>query len=166
MNDAYRAYWEKDRPARVSCEVSPPGTFDVEITFVAIKGSSPREVIIPNRADGTPGQAGPNFSPAIKVGNRLFISGGTGSTAANAGDMKAQTAETLTRFGPALKAAGFDYKDVVAADVYVTDVQKFNDMNEGYRPFFESNPPVRATLGVRRLAGEAALVEVMVTAVK
>ena len=166
MNDAYRAYWEKDRPARVSCEVSPPGTYDVEITFVAIKGTSPREVIIPNRPDGTPGQAGPNFSPAIKVGNRLFISGGTGATAENAGDMKAQTAETLKRFGPALTAAGFDYKDVVAADVYVTDVQKFNDMNEGYRPVFATDPPVRATLGVRRLAAEPALVEIMVTAVK
>jgi len=166
MNDAYRVYWEKDRPARVSCEVSPPGTFDVEITFVAVKGSSPRQVIIPARADGTPGQSGPNFSPAIRVGNRLFISGGIGSTDKNAGDMKAQTAETLTRFGPALKAAGFTYPDIVAADVYVTDVQKFNDMNDGYRPVFASDPPVRATLGVRRLAGESALVEIMVTAVK
>jgi len=166
MNDAYRTYWEKDRPVRVSCQVSPPGTFDVEITFVAIKGSSPREVIIPARADGTPGQAGPNYSPAIRVGNRLFISGGTGSTDTNAGNMKAQTTETLTRFGTALKAAGFDYKDVVAADVYVTDVAKFSDMNEGYRPFFPTDPPVRATLGVTRLAGESALVEIMLTAVK
>jgi len=166
MNDVYRGYWEKDRPARVSCQVSPPGTFDVEITFMAIKGSSPREVIIPPRADGTPGQAGPNFSPAIKVGNRLFISGGIGATAANAGDMKAQTTETLTRFGPALKAAGFDYKDVVASDVFITDVQKFNDMNDGYRPFFPTDPPVRATLGVGRLAGATALAEIMVTAVK
>jgi 2-iminobutanoate/2-iminopropanoate deaminase len=166
MNDAYRVFWEKDRPARVSCEVSPPGTFDVEITFVAIKGSSPREVIIPPRADGTPGQAGPNYSPAIRVGNRLFIAGGTGATDTNAGDMKAQTVETLARFGPALKAAGFTYKDVVASDVYVTDVQKFNDMNDGYRPVFPTDPPVRATLGVTRLAGESALVEVMVTAVK
>ncbi len=166
MNDAYRVYWQKDRPARVSCQVAPPGTFDVEITFVAIKGSSPREVIVPPRPDGTPGQAGPNYSPAIRVGNRLFISGGTGATDTNAGDMKAQTTETLTRFGAALKAAGFDYKDVVAADVYITDVQKFNDMNEGYRPFFPTNPPVRATLGVDRLAGESALAEVMLTAVK
>src|SRR5204863_3639766 len=166
MNDVYRTYWEKDRPARVSCQVSPPGTFDVEITFMAIKGSSPREVIIPPRADGTPGQAGPNFSPAIKVGNRLFISGGTGATAANAGDMKAQTVETLARFGPALKAAGFDYKDIVAADVFITDVQKFNDMNDGYRPAFPTDPPVRATIGIGRLAGQNALVEIMVTAVK
>jgi 2-iminobutanoate/2-iminopropanoate deaminase len=166
MNEVYRGYWEKDRPARVTCQVSPPGTFDVEITFMAIKGSSPREAIVPARPDGTPGQPGPNFSPAIKVGNRLFISGGTGSTPGNDGDMKAQTTETLTRFGPALKAAGFDYKDIVASDVYITDVQKFNDMNETYRPFFQTDPPVRATIGVGRLAGRGALAEIMVTAVK
>ena len=166
MNDVYRTYWEKDRPARVSCQAAPPGTFDVEITFMAIKGSSPREVIIPNRADGTPGQAGPNFSPAIKIGNRLFISGGTGTTPQNAGDMKAQTAETLNRFGPALKAAGFDYKDIVSSEVFVTDVTKFNDMNEGYRPVFPTEPPVRATVGIGRLAGQGAIVEIMVTAVK
>src|SRR4029079_17066888 len=165
MNDVYRPYWEKDRPARVSCQAAPPGTFDVEVTFVAIKGSAKREVIIPARADGTPGQAGPNYSPAIRVGNRLFISGGTGTTETNAGNMKLQTTETLTRFGNALKAAGFDYKDVVASDVYVTDVAKFNDMNDGYRPFFPADPPVRATLGVGRLASENALAEIMVTAV-
>lgn len=106
MNDAYRVYWEKDRPARVSCEVSPPGTYDVEITFVAIKGSSPRDVIIPARADGTPGQAGPNYSPAIRVGNRLFVSGGTGTTDANKGDMKTQTSETFDSLRPGAQGRG------------------------------------------------------------
>src|SRR5260221_6322788 len=166
MNDVYRTDWPKDRPARVSFQTAPPGTYDVEITFMAIKGSSPREVIIPNRPDGTLGTAGPNFSPAIKVGNRLFISGGTGNTAANAGDMKAQTTETLARLGPALKAAGFDYKDIVSSEVLVTDVAKFNDMNDGYRPVFPTDAPVRATVGITRLAGAGALVEIMVTAVK
>ena len=71
-------------------EILPPAVaLAGAITFVAIKGSSPREVIIPARPDGTPGQAGPNYSPAIKVGNRLFVSGGTGTTDANKGDMKA-----------------------------------------------------------------------------
>jgi 2-iminobutanoate/2-iminopropanoate deaminase len=166
MNEAYRPSWEKDRPTRVTFEDAPPGTFDVEITFTAIKGSSPREIIIPNRADGTPGTAGPNFSPAIKVGNRLFISGGTGNNASNEGDMKAQAGETLARFGPALKAAGFDYKDIVSSEVYVTDVQKFNEMNDGYRPVFPTDAPTRTTFGVSKLAGGNALVEIMVTAVK
>ncbi len=166
MNDVYRTYWEKDRPARVSCQAAPPGTYDVEITFVAIKGSSPREVIVPKRADGTLAPIGPNYSPAIRVGNRLYVSGGTGVTDTNETDMKAQIAEALNRFGPALKTAGFDYKDVVMADVYVKDVSKFNEMNEGYRTFFTGDLPARATVGVGRLANEKALVETMVMAAK
>ena len=166
MNKVYSSYWEKDRPARITTQSAPPGTFDVEITFTAIKGSAPREAIIPPRPDGTPGQVNANFSPGIKVGNRLFTSAGIGSTEANAGDMKAQTAEALTRLGLTLKAAGFDYKDVVSADVFITDVAKFNDMNEGYRPFFPTDPPVRATVGVDRFANTAVLMEIVLTAVK
>jgi enamine deaminase RidA (YjgF/YER057c/UK114 family) len=71
----------------------------------------------------------------------------------------------LTRFGPALKAAGFDYKDIVASDVFVTDVQ--NSTRERRLPaFFQTDAPVGATLGIQRLAGAGALVEIMVTAVK
>jgi len=45
-------------------------------------------------------------------------------------------------------------------------VTKFNDMNDGYRPFFPTDAPVRATVGIGRLGGPAAIVEIMVTAVK
>jgi 2-iminobutanoate/2-iminopropanoate deaminase len=166
MNKVYRTYWEADRPTRATVQAGLPGTFGVEITFVAIRGASPREIIIPPTADGKPGQAGPNFSPAIRVGNRLFVSGGTGSTEANRGDMRAQTVETLARLGRSLRAAGFDYKDVVSSEVWITDVQRFNEMNEGYRPTFPSDPPVRATIGIPALAGREALVEVAFTAVK
>jgi len=166
MNEAYRVTWDADRPARVSCQASPPGTYDVEITFVAIKGASPREVIIPNLPDGSPGSAGQNFSPAIRVGNRLFISGTTGTNDGNRDDMEAQTVETLARLGRSLEAAGFDFGDVVASDVFITDVGRFGNMNTGYRPRFQSDPPVRATVGVDRLAGQTALVEIMLMAVK
>jgi 2-iminobutanoate/2-iminopropanoate deaminase len=166
MNKVYSSYWEKDRPARITSQSAPPGTFDIEITFTAIKGSSPREAIIPPRPDGTPGQVNPNFSPAIKVGNRLFTSAGIGSTEKNAGDMKAQTTEALTRLGLTLKAAGFDFKDVVAADVFLTDVARFNEMNDGYRPFFPTDPPARATVGADRFASLAVLMEITLTAVK
>jgi enamine deaminase RidA (YjgF/YER057c/UK114 family) len=166
MNKVYAAYWEKDRPVRATVQSGLPGTFDVEITFMAIKGSSPREVVIPPTADGKPGQAGPNFSPAIKVGNRLFVSGGTGSTTDNKGDMKAQAAETLARLLRTVQFAGFDTKDVVATDVWITNVAQFADLNAGYQPVFPTDPPVRATVGVGALAGGAALIEVGLTAVK
>jgi 2-iminobutanoate/2-iminopropanoate deaminase len=164
MNKVYRTYWEKDRPTRATVQANLPGTYDFEVTFIAVRGN--REVIIPPREDGTPGQAGQNFSPAIRVGNRLWVSGGTGSTDANAGDMTAQTTETLNRLGRPLKAAGFDFKDVVSSEVWITDVSKFNAMNDGYRPFFQTDAPVRATVGIPSLAGQSAIVEIAVAAVK
>jgi 2-iminobutanoate/2-iminopropanoate deaminase len=166
MNKVYRTYWEKDRPTRATVQAGLPGTFDVEITFVAIKGSSPLEVVVPPTADGKPGQVGQNYSPAIKVGDRLFISGLTGSTAANKGDMKGQTTQTLTNLGRALKAAGFDFKDVVASDVWIRNVAHFNDMNEAYRPVFPTDPPVRSTMGTGALVGGDALIEIALAAVK
>jgi 2-iminobutanoate/2-iminopropanoate deaminase len=166
MNKVYASYWEKDRPARATVQSGLPGTFDVEITFVAVKGSSPREVVIPTTADGKPGQAGPNFSPAIKVGNRMWVSGGLGSTAANKGDMKGQTSEALTRLVRILQFAGFEAKDVVATSVWISNVAQFGDMNAGYTPVFPADQPVRATVGVGALASADALTEIDMLAVK
>jgi enamine deaminase RidA (YjgF/YER057c/UK114 family) len=45
-------------------------------------------------------------------------------------------------------------------------VAKFNDMNEGYRPTFPADPPVRATIGVPALVRPTVLVEIALTAVK
>ena len=132
--------------------------------MIAVKDPS-RKAVIPPNADGTPGRAaGGNLSPAIQVGNRLYIAGMLGSTPANKGDAKAQTAEALTRIERALKAAGFDWSNVVDGLVYMPDMSKFQDMNAAYREIFQKDFPARATIGVG-LGGDA-LVEIMLTAVK
>ncbi len=164
MNKVYRAYWEKDRPTRATVQVGLPGTFDVEITMVAVKGR--HEIVVPPGADGKPGAIGPNYSPAIKVGSRLFVSGMAAGGAAMKDDMKAQTSQTLSSVANALKAGGFEPKDVVSSEVWISDVKKFNDMNEGYRPVFATDAPVRSTIGVGHLVGNDVLVEIAVTAVK
>jgi reactive intermediate/imine deaminase len=164
MNKAYRAYWQKDRPTRVTSQVGLPGTYGIEITLAAVKGQ--HQVIVPPTADGKPGSIGPNFSPAIKVGNRLFLSGESAATDANKTDMKAQTTATLANLERTLKAAGYSAKDVVSSEVWITDIKKFGDMNAGYSPVFPSDAPVRSTIGVGKLVGDNTLVEIAVTAVK
>jgi hypothetical protein len=52
---------------------------------------------------------------------------------------------------------------VVASDVYIADIKRHE---RGNRPVFPTDPPVRATLGGRRLANADALIEAMVMAVK
>ena len=64
-----------------------------------------------------------------------------GSTDANKGDAAAQTRETLARLGRTLKAAGFDWSDVVDAVVYLPSLKDFAAMNTAYREVFAEVVP-------------------------
>jgi 2-iminobutanoate/2-iminopropanoate deaminase len=88
-----------------------------------------------------------------------------GSTESNKGDMKAQTRESLNNIGRTIKAAGFDWSQVVEGLVYVTDVRRFQAMNEAYRETFTKDFPARTTVGIEIVIPDP-LVEIMLTAVK
>ena len=165
MNEAYRAFFPKDPPARATVKTGLMGPqFVVEITLVAVKGPT-REAILPPSADGSPGRPNPNLSSAIRVGDRLYVSGMLGNNEKNKSDMKGQTSETLANIGRTLKAAGFDWSHIVEGIVYITDVTKFQAMNEGYRTVFTKDFPARATVE-SGLVNPDGLVEIMFTAVK
>ena len=132
--------------------------------MVAVKAANRGAHATPG-ADGAPGAKNPNLSAAIRAGNRLYVSGILGNTADNKGDIKAQTAEALTRIGRTLKGAGYDWKDVVDGVVYLPDLTKFNDMNASYREMFGKDFPARATVGAGLMGADAA-VEIMFTAAK
>ncbi len=165
MNAAYRPYFPKDPPARATVRAGLMGPeFQVEITLVAVKGGNKQAITTPN-ADGSPGQANPNFSSAIRTGNRLYVAGIMGNTDANKGDIRGQTRETLARIGRTLKSAGYDWSNVVDAIVYLTDVKNFGGMNEAYRETFTKEFPARATVETGLVAPDG-LIEIMFTAVK
>ena len=165
MNAVYRTYFPKDPPARATVKAGlTAADYLVEITMVAVKDAGRAAVTTPN-ADGSAGTPNPNLSSAIRVGHRLYISGTLGNTAANKGDVKAQTAETLTRIGRTLKASGFDWTNVVDGIVYLPDMSRFQDMNAAYREAIAKDFPARATVGAG-LMGADGLVEIMFTAVK
>ena len=165
MNKVYQSYFPTDPPARATVKAlltSPD--YIVEVTMVAVKGGGHTAFTTPT-ADGKPGTKNPNLSSGIKAGNRLYVAGITGNTADNKGDVKAQTAEAVARIGRTLKAAGYDWKDVVDAVVYLPDLTKFNDMNASYREVYSKDLPARATVGAGLMGADAA-VEIMLTAVK
>src|SRR5204862_5080978 len=165
MNTAYRTYFPSSPPARATVKAGLAGAdYLGEITMVAVKDAGRKAITTPN-ADGSPGNANPNLSAAIQVGNRLYIAGLTGNTASNKGDVKAQTAEVLARAGRTLKAAGFEWSNVVDGVVYLTDMSRFQDMNAAYREVFMKDFPARATVGTGLMGADAA-VEIMFTAVK
>lgn len=165
MNAAYRTYFPTDPPARatVKAALTSPD-YIVEVTMVAVTDPTRTAITTPT-ADGQPGTKNPNLSSAIRVGNRLYVSGILGNTPTNKGDVKAQTAETLTRIGRTLKAAGFDWTHIVEGMVYLPDLTKFADMNAAYREAFGKDFPARATVGAGLMGADGA-VEIMFTAVK
>ena len=165
MNAAYRAYFPKDPPARATVKAALMNAqYAVEITMLAVK-SKDRQAIVPLDENGQPARTNPNLSAAIRVGNRLYLSGMLGNTPENRGNAKAQSERTLTALGRGLKAAGFEWNHVVEGLVYVTDVKHFGAMNEVYRPQFGKDFPARATV-VADLVNADGLVEIMLTAIK
>ena len=165
MNTVYRTYFPTDPPARatVKAQLASPD-YVVEITMIAVKGANRTAFTTPS-ADGKPGTKNPNLSSAIRVGNRLYVAGILGNTESNKGDVKAQTAETLTRIGRTIKAAGFDWTNIVEGVVYLPDLTKFNDMNASYREVLSKDFPARATVGAGLMNADGA-VEIMFTAAK
>jgi 2-iminobutanoate/2-iminopropanoate deaminase len=64
-----------------------------------------------------------------------------------------------------LKAGGMKYEDVVAVQVYLTDMDQFQRMNSVYTTIFKEPRPARTTVGISKLAG-GAHIEITVTARK
>jgi 2-iminobutanoate/2-iminopropanoate deaminase len=165
MNAVYRTYFPSAPPARatVKAGLTSPD-YAIEITMVAVKDPGRKAITTPN-ADGSAGTVNPNLSSAIQVGKRLYLAGITGNTANNKGDVKAQTTEVLARVGRTLKAAGYEWSDVVDGVVYLPDMTKFPDMNAAYREVISKDFPARATVGTGLMGADAA-VEIMFTAAK
>jgi 2-iminobutanoate/2-iminopropanoate deaminase len=135
----------------------------VEITLTAVRGA--KQPFTTPGPDGTPGKPSAILSSAVTVGNRLYLAGMLGNTAGNKGDAEAQTTEALARIGRTLKAAGYDWSNVVDGIVYVTDVKNFDAMNRAYRAVFAKDFPARATVRTG-LVGADGLVEIMFVAAK
>lgn len=162
MNEAYRPYFPKDPPARATV-VAPlmSAANAVEITMTAV--NAPKQVFTTPAADGSPGTPNPVLSGAVKVGNRLYLSGLLGNTPANKSDMEAQTKEVLARVGRTMQAAGFGWGDLADGIVYITDVAQFDAMNRGYRSVVKELP-ARATVRTGLVA--EGLLEIMFVASK
>jgi 2-iminobutanoate/2-iminopropanoate deaminase len=95
------------------------------------------------------------YSPAIRAGNLLFISGQipidptTGSLIQ--GDIAAQADQVMQNLTALLRAAGASFANVVRTTVYLADMNDFAGMNEVYSRYIVDPPPARATVQVARL---------------
>jgi 2-iminobutanoate/2-iminopropanoate deaminase len=105
-------------------------------------------------AADAPSAIGP-YSPAIRAGNLLFVSGQipvdpvTGTVVD--GDIAAQTDRVMRNLQALLAAAGAGFEHVTRMTVYLADMNEFAAMNEVYARYVVQPPPSRATVQVSRL---------------
>jgi len=110
-----------------------------------------REAISSPRA---PTAIGP-YSPAIRAGNLLFISGQVPIDPATGtlvdGDITAQTDRVMRNLQALLEAAGAGFEHAVRTTVFLADMNEFAAMNAVYGRYMVDPPPARATVQVARL---------------
>jgi len=103
---------------------------------------------------GGPAAIGP-YSPAVRAGNLLFLSGQIPLDPATreivTGDIAAQTDQVMRNIDALLRAAGARFEHVVRTTVFMADLNDFAAMNGVYATYVGTPPPARATVQVSRL---------------
>lgn len=110
------------------------------------------------------------FSPAVRVGDLLFISGLTATdenlNIVGPNDIVAQTRHIFVKMGDILTAAGGGFDNVVETVDYFVTLEGYSRTAEVRREFFKG-PPYPAATGVQvaRLIRDDALIEIKALAV-
>jgi 2-iminobutanoate/2-iminopropanoate deaminase len=97
------------------------------------------------------------FSPAVRVGNLLFLSGQIGTQADASGTLvtggiEAETRQTMENIKEVLSRTGSSLENVVKCTVMMADMAEWPRMNQVYTTYFPRNKPARSALGANGLA--------------
>jgi 2-iminobutanoate/2-iminopropanoate deaminase len=103
-----------------------------------------------------PAPIGP-YSQAVLTENMLFISGQVCIDPATGGlknkDVHEETHQVMHNLKAILQQANMDFANVVKTTIYLTDMNRFSEINEIYGKYFDgnSNFPARETVQVSAL---------------
>jgi 2-iminobutanoate/2-iminopropanoate deaminase len=99
------------------------------------------------------------FSPAVRVGELVFLSGQIGTDASASGNavvpggIEAETRQTMENIKRVLEAVGSSMDKVLKCTVMMADMAEWDRMNAVYRTYFtEGRFPARSALGANGLA--------------
>jgi 2-iminobutanoate/2-iminopropanoate deaminase len=122
--------------------------------YCSKQGSVSREIIV---CADAPAAIGP-YSHAVKVGDRLYVSGQIAldkNGKLDSSSVGAETERCLQNIKAIVESAGFDLKAVSKCSVFLTDLNSFKEMNEVYSRYFPGQAPARETIGVKALPNGA-----------
>ena len=100
-----------------------------------------------------PPPVGP-YSQAIQAGNMVFVSGQIAlhpETNEIPEDFTTQCHQVLRNLQAILEASGSSLEHTVKVMIYMTDIDRFNELNEIYEGYLGSAKPARACVEVSRL---------------
>jgi reactive intermediate/imine deaminase len=148
MKNIYAAHFEVDnRPARATIRVdSLPLGANIEFTGVAVRDLSKRRAVRPKNMGPSP-----TASPCVWGDDTLYCSAKSGFVPGPVHDIFAPTVEgqlrmTMRNLLDGLEEAGLTFANVVAANVYLDDLNDFSAMNSVYAQYFPNTKPTRTTV--------------------
>jgi enamine deaminase RidA (YjgF/YER057c/UK114 family) len=107
--------------------------------------------------------AGNRMTEAVIHGNMVYLSGYVAEKTVGK-SVKEQTQDILAQIDETLKAAGSDKTKVIKANIWLTDIKTWSQMNEAWDAWVvPGQTPARATVE-SKLAGPGLDVEIMVEA--
>ncbi|MEW2386245.1 RidA family protein [Micromonospora sp. NPDC047707] len=121
---------------------------------------------------GNLSQPSGHFSQAITVearGRLIFVSGMTArrpdGSVMGVGDIAAQTRQVCENLREVMQAAGGTLADIVRVDVYVRNIEQFDQIHKVRREYFGSPPPASTMVEVTKMVSPDMLIEISAIAV-
>ena len=118
---------------------------------------------------GTPWEPKVGYSRAIKVGDMVYVSGTTGTDPSGKvlapGDMYAQSVQAIRNIESALKRLGLGLEYVVRTRIYVTKIDRWEEVAKAHSKFFGEIHPATTLVEVSRFIDPEMLVEIEAAAV-
>lgn len=103
----------------------------------------------------------PAFCHAVIAGDLIFVSGTLGTKPESMelveGGTGPEVTQALLNIESILKECGATLDDLVKVNVFLSDIDAFQDMNDAYVEVIGDDPPARITVGRAKLALGAAV---------
>jgi enamine deaminase RidA (YjgF/YER057c/UK114 family) len=122
-----------------------------------------------NLQSGAPWEAEVGYSRAVRTGRFIAVSGSAAidedGQLVGEGDMYAQAKQCIEVIAAALERAGGRLSDVVRTRIFVTDIERWDDVGRAHREFFSDVMPATSMVEVCRLIDPRMLVEIEADAI-
>jgi enamine deaminase RidA (YjgF/YER057c/UK114 family) len=122
-----------------------------------------------NLRSGAPWETQVGYSRAVRMGRFIAVSGSAAidenGGLVGEGDMYAQTKQCIDVIATALERAGARLTDVVRTRIFVTDIERWDEVGRAHREAFGDVMPATSMVEVTRLIDPRMLVEIEADAI-